>query len=214
MRDPRVVVHVYVEPSFNRMVEWRARIDALKADALARAVPVSGEHANGFVAWGGTLLVRVVPRIFIGGELGTVQDQDRFVVTEPIGGIFPGLGEFGVAVQTSGRNAQLVLGFYPREGSHTHLQVGAGLGQSHVMFSSRRAEADGEGTGPILSASFGTEWKMLFLNAGARFHRMPITYTRLDDLGVRNGQELLDEPNVDLSGFFVRLGLAFHWFPD
>jgi hypothetical protein len=90
-----------------------------------------------------------------------------------------------------------------------HVQVGAGLGQSHVVFSSRRADADGEGTGPILSALFGTEWKMFYLTAGARFHRMPINYTRLD-LGSRSGRD----PDVDLTGVFVRVGLAFHWFRD
>jgi hypothetical protein len=92
-------------------------------------------------------------------------------------------------VETIGRNAQFALAFYPREQSKTHIQVGAGLGQSHVMFSSRQAEADGEGTGPILSALFGTEWKMFYLTAGARFHRMPINYTRLDDLGIRSDRE-------------------------
>ena len=173
--NPRVVVHVYVEPSFNRMAEWHARIDALQADASARHLPVSDDVTNGFLAWGGTLLVRLTPRILVGGELGKVQDQDRFAVTEPIGGIFPGSAEFGVGVETIGRNAQFALAFYPREQSNMHVQVGAGLGQSHVVFSSRQAEADGEGTGPILSALFGTEWKMFYLTAGARFHRMPIT---------------------------------------
>jgi hypothetical protein len=43
---------------------------------------------------------------------------------------------------------------------------------------------------------------------------MPINYTRLDDLGIRSGREFPDEPNVDLSGVFVRVGLAFHWFRD
>lgn len=224
LSNPRVVVHVYVEPSFNRMADWRARIDALKAEASARHVPISGEVTDGFVAWGGTLLVRLTPRILVGGELGMVQDQDRFAVTEPIGGIFPGSGEFGVETKTVGRNAQFVLAFYPREQSRTHFQVGAGMGQSHVLFSSRQAGADGEGTGPILSALFGTEWKMFYLTAGARFNRMRINYTRLDDLGVRSARdflandaavrEFLHDPNVDLSGVFVRVGVAFHWFPD
>jgi hypothetical protein len=57
-----------------------------------------------------------------------------------------------------------------------------------------------------------TEWKMFYLTAGARFHRMPIKYTRLDD--PRSGREFPDDPNVDLSGVFVRVGLAFHWFRD
>jgi hypothetical protein len=215
--NPRVVVHLYVEPSFNRMAEWHARVDALQADALARHRPVSNVVTNGFVAWGGTLLVRLTPRILVGGELGKVQDQDRFVVTElsPGGIFFPaGPAEYGVGVKTNGRNAQFVLAFYPREQSNTHVQVGAGLGQSHVAFHSRQADADGEGTGPILSALFGTEWKMLYLTAGARFHRMPISYSRLDDLGIFSGQEFPDVPDVDLSGVFVRVGLAFHWFRD
>jgi hypothetical protein len=125
--NPRVVVHVYVEPSFNRMAEWHARIDALQADASARHLPVSDDVTNGFVAWGGTLLVRIRPRILVGGELGKVQDQDRFAVTELIG-IFPGSAEFDVGVETIGRNAQFVLAFYPRERSNMHVQVGAGPG--------------------------------------------------------------------------------------
>src|SRR4029450_685171 len=131
--NPRVVARVYVEPSFNRMAEWHARIDALQADASARHLPVSDHVANGFVAWGGTLLVRLTPRILVGGELGKVRDQDRFAVTELIeGGIFfpPGPQEFTVGVETIGRNAQVVLAFYPREQSNMHVQVGAGLGQS------------------------------------------------------------------------------------
>ena len=212
--NPRVVVHVYVEPSFNRMAEWHARIDALQADASARHLPVSDDVRNGFVAWGGTLLVRLTPRILVGGELGKVQDQARFAVTEPYGTsvLFPGSAEFGVGVKTIGRNAQFALAFYPRDQSNTHVQVGAGLGQSHVVFSSRQAQADGEGTGPILSALFGTEWKMFYLTAGARFHRMSINYSRLDDLAIVSGRELQDDPNVDLSGVFIRVGLAFHWF--
>jgi hypothetical protein len=222
LSDPRVVVHVYVEPSFNRMGDWHSRIDALKAQASARQVPISAEFTNGFVAWGGTLLVRVTPRTLVGGEVGTVQDQDRFAVTEPIGGIFPGSTEFGVGVKTIGRNVQLVLAMYPRELSRTHFQIGAGVGQSHVLFSSRRAQADGKGTGPIVSALFGTEWKRFYLTAGARFHRMRINYTTLDDLGVGSATDLRPneapgfphDPNVDLSGVFVRVGVAFHWFRD
>jgi hypothetical protein len=211
---PRVVVHVYVEPSLNRMTEWHARMDALQADASARGLPISDMVTNGFVAWGGTLLVRLTPRILVGGELGKVHDQDRFAVTEPVGGIFPGSAEFGVGVETTDRNAQFVLAFYPREESNWHVQLGAGLGQSHVVFASRRTQEDGEGTGPILSALFGTEWKIFYLTAGARFHRMPINYTRLDELGIRNNREFPDDPSVDLTGVFVRVGLAFHWLRD
>ena len=222
LSNPRVVVHVYVEPSFNRMADWHARRDALKAEASSRGVPVSDEVTNGFLSWGGTALVRVAPRILVGGELGKVQDNDHFVVTEPIGGIFPGSTEFSVGTATVGRNAQLVLAFYPREQSRVHFQVGGGIGQGHVVFSSRRANADGEGTGPILSALFGTEWKMFYLTAGARFNRIRINYTRLDDLGLARTlqgsdgvvREFPHDPNVDLSGVFVRVGLAFHWFRD
>src|SRR5690242_2633100 len=57
--NARVVLHLYVEPSFNRMAEWHSRIDALQADASARHLPVSDDVTNGFVAWGGTLLVRL-----------------------------------------------------------------------------------------------------------------------------------------------------------
>jgi hypothetical protein len=109
--NARVVVHVYVEPSFNRMAEWHARIDALQADALARHLPVSDDVTNVFVAWGGTLLVRLTPRILVGGELGKVQDQDRFAVTELIGGIFQGSVEFGVGVETIlARNPPVIAG--------------------------------------------------------------------------------------------------------
>ncbi len=205
--NPRLVVHVYAEPSFNRMAEWRARIDALQADVSAQHLPISDAVTNGYVAWGGTLLVGVTPRVRVGGEFGQVRDQERFAVTEPIGGIFAGSAEFAVGVETTGRNGQFVVAFYPRQHSNMHLQLGAGLGQSQVVFASRRAEAEGEGAGPILSALFGTEWKMFYLTAGARFHRMSINYTRLN--GVR---EFPDDPNVDLSGVFVRVGLAFHWF--
>ena len=52
---------------------------------------------------------------------------------------------------------------------------------------------------------------MFYLTAGARFHRMRIDYTGLDDLAIRTGQEFLNDPNVDLSGVFVRVGLAFRW---
>jgi hypothetical protein len=41
--NPRVVVHVYVEPSFNWMAEWHARNDALQADASASHLPVSDD---------------------------------------------------------------------------------------------------------------------------------------------------------------------------
>jgi hypothetical protein len=212
--NPRVVIHVYAEPSFNRMGDWHARIDALKAEAATRLVPISNEVTNGYISWGGTLLVRFRPRILVGGELGKVQDQDRFAVTEPLGGIFPGSAEFGVGVRTVGRNAQFVLAFYPREQSRTHFQVGAGIGQSHVSFDSRRAGAEGDGTGPILSALFGTEWKYFYFTAGARVNRIPITYSQPYDLGGLSGPEFLKDPDVDLSGVFVRVGLAFHWFPE
>jgi hypothetical protein len=115
LSNPRVVVHVYVEPSLNRMADWHARMDALKAEASAHDVPIGEEVTNGFRSWGGTLLVRLTPRFLVGGELGMVQDNDQFVMTEPIGGIFPGSTEFGVGTATVGRNAQLVLAFYPRE---------------------------------------------------------------------------------------------------
>ena len=218
---PRIVVHLYVDPSLNRMADWRARTDAFKAEASARNVPISNEYTNGFLSAGGTLLVRIRPRILVGGELGIIRDLEGFIVTEPIslGGIFPVSGEYGVETTTVGRNAQFVLAFYPREQSRAHLQVGAGMGQSHVVSFSRRADADGRGTGPIVSALFGNEWKMFYLAAGARFNRMSISYTRLDDVGVRNAQdfglqESEREPNADLSGVFVRVGMTFDWFRD
>jgi hypothetical protein len=133
-------------------------------------------------------------------------------VTEPIGGIFPRSAEFQVGVETIGRNAQFVLAFYPREQSNMHVQVGAGLVRVTSCPAPDGQRQTGKGLGPILSALFGTEWKMFYLTAGARFHRMPINYTRLDD--PRSGREFPDDPNVDLSGVFVRVGLAFHWFRD
>jgi hypothetical protein len=217
LSNSRVVVRVYVEPSFNRMADWRGRVDGLKADATARHVAISDEVTNGFVAGGGTLLFRVTPRVLVGGEVATVQDQDRFVVTEPIGGIFPGSSEFAAGATTVGQNAQFVVAFYPGEQSRTHFEVGAGMGRSHVVASSRRAGSDGQGTGPIVSASFGTEWKMFYVSAGARFHRMRINYTSLDDqslFGSAARGALVQQPNVDLSGVFVRAGLVFHWFRD
>jgi hypothetical protein len=213
LSSPRVVVHVYVEPSWNRMAEWRARVDALKDQAAARDLPISDEVTNGFLAAGGTLLVRLSPRILVGGELGVVQDQDRFAVSQSVSGLFGGLYAYGIESKAIGRNAQFVVALYPSEESRTHVQVGVGMGKAHVLFSSRDATADGEGTGPILSASVGADWKMFYLSAGARFHRMGIKYTGLDDRRVPGGV-FVQNPNVDLSGVFVRAGVAFHWFRD
>jgi hypothetical protein len=212
--NARVVVHVYAEPSVNRMGEWRARIDDLKADAAAQRVPISGEAANGFLAWGGTLLVRLTPRVFVGGEGGMVLDQNRFVVTEPIGGIFPGSGEFEISAKTLDRNAEVVLALFPREESYTHVQFGAGIGHSHLLFASRQSGAEGQGTGPIFSALVGKEWRMFYLVAGARIHRMPINYSGTADPGRPGPQGFPRQPDVDLSGVFVRVGLAFRWFSD
>ena len=94
--------------------------------------------------------------------------------TDQVGGLFAGAAEFGIEAKDVGRNAQFVVALYPREQSATHFQLGAGIGKSHFFFSSPGGDADGEGTGPFLSALFGTNWKMFYFGAGARFRRVGI----------------------------------------
>jgi hypothetical protein len=215
----RIVLRLYAAPSMNRMADWRADIDALQEEALARNLPISNTHTNGIGA-GGTVLVQVTARMFIGGEFEAARDYDAFTTHEPYGGsFFPGSADFGTTATTVVRMAELAVALYPRQQSRIHLQAGVGMGWSHVSFQSRTADNEGRGDGLSLSGLFGVEWKMLYLSGGGRFYRARVDYTPLHqptptprDLFANDG--FVGGRNVDLTGVFLRVGLAFDWFHE
>lgn len=139
-----VTVRLHAGPNLNLMRAWRDGLDTLQRRAQQRGLPIVNEFCI-CMSWGGTALVHVTPRLALGAELEMLRDTRSFSVEDEIGFIFPGSARFGYRSETVDRTTQAVAAFYPRAGSRTHVQVGAGRGSAHSRFLSPGGDAEGKG---------------------------------------------------------------------
>ena len=210
---PRVTVRFYAGPNLNLMKDWRNGMSTLQNLAGG------SDKSCICMSWGSTALVHVTPRVAIGGAFEMLRDTRGFSV----GGNLPfGLsGTFRFGNETVVQTKQDVAALYPREGSRTHVQVGAGLGSGHTTMSTPGSSASGRVKGTMLSASAGTESRFWYVDAGWRFLRMKPRYTEVRDFdideprdvfaNVGQVEEFIRGRDVDFTGGWARIGLVFHF---
>lgn len=211
---PLVTVRFHAGPNLNLMKDWRNGMSTLQT--LAGGT----DKSCICMSWGGTALVHVTSRVAIGGAFEMLRDTRGFSVDGNIQ--FAGLsGTFGFGNETVVQTRQVVAALYPREGSRTHVQFGAGLGSGHTTLSTPGSNASGRVRGTMLSASAGTETRFWYVDAGWRLLRMKSTYTDVSDVfideprdvfaNVAQVQDFIRGRDVDFTGAWARIGLVFHF---
>lgn len=216
-----VTVRLHVGPNLNVMRDWRDGLGTLQTRAQQRGLPITDESCI-CMSWGSTALVHVTARVGIGVQFEMLRDTRSFSVDDHLG--FFGVDRivsFGFTNETVVRTTQVVAALYPRQGSRTHVQAGVGRGSGHSRFSTPGADAEGRGSGMLVSASAGMESSFWYTDAGWRLHRMRVSYDTIRDQTIDEARDLftseaavrdfLQERNADFTGGWVRIGLVFRF---
>jgi hypothetical protein len=218
---PRVTVRLHTGPSLNMMSDWRDGMSALADLASANGLSPTDKSCI-CMTWGTTTLIHVTDRIALGGVFEMLRDTRRFTVTDEIRGfgIAPSSGTFGFDNEAVVQTLQGLIDVYPRTGSRLHVQVGAGTANGHTAMSTPGSSATSRVRGTMVSASVGTEGRFWYMDAGWRFLPMRTTAANVTDFeideprdvfaSVSAVEEFVAHRKTDLSGGWVRIGLAFH----
>lgn len=218
---PRVTLRLHAGPNLNMMRDWRDGLDVLEDLAQQRGLPITDESCI-CLSWGTTALVHLTNTLAIGGEFEMLRDTRRFSVDDQLRAF--GINQtasFAFGNETVVQTSQAVAAFYPRQNSHLHFQVGAGVGRGHTEFSTPGSDASGRVRGWLLTTSVGTEGRFWYVDAGWRFHQTRTTLTEIGDHTIDEARdvfsseadvrEFLNGREADLSGGWVRIGLALHF---
>jgi hypothetical protein len=218
---PRVTVRFHVGPNLNIMRDWRDGLDLLEGLAQQRGLPIRDESCI-CMSWGTTALAHVTNQLAIGGEFEVLRDTRKFSVDDQLRAF--GINEtasFAFRNETVVQTSQAVAAFYPRQNSHLHFQIGAGVGRGHTEFNTPGSYASGRVRGWLLTTSVGTEARFWYVDAGWRFHRTRTTLTEIGDHTIDEARDVfsseadvrdfLNGREADLTGGWVRVGLAFRF---
>jgi len=219
---PRVTVRLHAGPSLNMMSDWRDGMSALADMASARGLSPTGKSCI-CMTWGATTLVHVTDHVAVGAVFEMLRDTRSFTVSDEIRafGIPTMSGTFAFHNEAVVQTLQGLVDVYPRDASRLHLQVGAGTANGHTSMSTPGSTATGRVRGTMVSASVGTEGRFWYMDAGWRFLPMHTTAASVSDsdidgprdvfAGVSEVQDFAGHRNTDLSGGWVRIGLALHF---
>ena len=218
---PRVTIRLHAGPNLNVMRDWRDGLDLLEGLAQERGLPITDESCI-CMSWGTTGLVHITDMLAIGGEFEVLRDTRRFSVDDQVHAF--GINEtasFAFRNETVVQTTQAIAAFYPRRNSHLHLQVGAGVGRGHANFSTPGSNASGRVRGWLVTTSVGTEGRFWYVDAGWRFHHTRTTLTEIGDQTIDEARDVfsseaelrdfLNGREADLTGGWVRVGLAVHF---
>ena len=102
-----------------------------------------------------------------------------------------------------------------------HLQVGGGAANGHSSMGTPGGSASSRVRGTMMSASVGTEGRFWYVDAGWRFLPMHTRAASVSDLRIDEPRDVFESPadvqefvgdrKTDLSGGWVRIGLAFQF---
>lgn len=215
---PWLTVRFHAGPNYNLMGDWRDGLSALQDQARQRGLSPS-EGSCICMSWGSAALAHVTPRFAVGGEFEMLRDTRTFTVEDAIQ-LTGTSGRFAFRNESVVRATQAIAAFYPRAESRTHIQVGAGIGTGHTELSTPKSGATGRLNGPLLTMSVGTEARFWYVNAGWRFHRMRVRQDDVLDHAIDEArdvfgstadvQQFVQQREVDFTGGWARIGLAFH----
>ena len=216
---PLVTVRFHAGPNYNLMGDWRDGLSALQDQARSRGLSPSDGSCI-CMSWGTAALAHVTPRVAVGGAFEMLRDTRSFSVTDAIH-LTGTVGSFAFTNEAVVRATQAVAAFYPRAGSRTHVQVGAGVGSGHTEFRTPGSGAQGRVRGWLVTTSIGTEARFWYVDAGWRFNGMRVTQHEILDHDIDEArdvfsseadvQQFVQRRTVDFTGGWVRLGLAFHF---
>ena len=218
---PRVTVRLHAGPSLNLMSDWRDGLNTLWDMTAARGLAPRDKSCI-CMSWGTTVLVHATERIAVGGTFEMLRDTRSFAVTDELNFFGPqGPASFVFENEAVVRTSQLMVALYPREGSHTHVQLGGGIGTGHTTMSTPGGDAAGRVRGKMMSISAGTEKRFWYVDAGWRFLRMKTQSSIVNDVAVGEARDVfasqaevhdfVDRRITDLTGGWARIGLAFHF---
>jgi len=219
---PRVTVRLHAGPSLNVMSDWRDGMSALAELASAHGLSPTDRSCI-CMTWGTTALIHVTDRVALGGVFEMLRDTRSFRVTDEIRGfgIPPTSGTFAFNNEAVVQTLQGLVDVYLRQGSRAHVQIGAGTANGHTSMSTPGSGATSRVRGTMLSASIGTEGRFWYMDAGWRFLPMRTTAATVNDAWVDEARDVFASAadvegfvrnrKTDLSGGWVRLGLALHF---
>ncbi len=218
-----LTIRLYIGPNLNLMRDWRDGLETLKEIAESRNLPVTGGNNSGIGgSYGGTVLVNVTETVGVGVAVEFLRDENSLVVEDVLGGFLgPGTANFVTSADAFSRVVQAVVAVHPwSRRRRPFFQLGFGIGSGRVRFRSPGGHAEGEGNGVILSGLVGIDWKVFHVSGGVRLHRFGIDYDEVRDdappasrdwfsseAAVRSFSQGRD---VDFTGVFLRIGVAFH----
>ena len=217
---PRVTVRLHTGPSLNLMSDWRDGMNSLMNMTQAHGLTPKDKSCI-CMSWGTTALVHITDRVAVGGAFEMLRDTRSFSVTDDIGVFNLGDGNFGYRNEAVVQTTQILAALYPREGSHMHVQVGAGAANGHTAMSTPGGDATGRVRGTMISVSAGTEARFWYVDAGWRFLPMRTTASSVSDAEIGEArdvfanlgevQNFVRDRKTDLTGGWARIGLAFHF---
>jgi len=215
-----------VQAAWARMGDWKNGISDLEARSRADGLPITSASNPAYTASFEALgLASVGGPFLVGLQFDRLTGASEFDVRDAIG-FNAGTAEFETRAEATS-NAWLVTGRWmlpgARRGVRPYLQSGGGVGSAQLEFSTPSGGAEGKGhafVGSLASGLLvGGGALRCRLEAGWRFHRVPLSYSRIrgtSQPGVRRDYFDFDDEtrafvtgrDVDLSGGFARIGVA------
>jgi hypothetical protein len=217
---PYVTVRFFAGPGVNLMRDWREGFDALESIADGRGLRPHGQCCVG-ISWGATALVHVTDRVAGGASVEALRDTRKFLVTD----LLEAFGihrdaEYSFSNTTEVEAWQMVVAFYPRSVSHTHVQAAAGIATGRTTLSTPGSSSSGRLRAPVWSFSAGTESRYWYVDAGWRFLPMRAAGRTAGDFDIAEARDVFPDVtaveqfvrgrDTDLSGAWARVGLALH----
>ncbi len=219
---PRVTLRLHTGPNLNVMSDWRNAMSALADMASARGLSPADKSCI-CMSWGATALFHVSNRVAFGGTFEMLRDTRSFTVNDVIRafGIPTSSGMFRFDNEAVVQTQQGVVDVYPREDSRMHLQFGGGTANGHTSMGTPGSSATTRVRGTLATASIGTEGRFWYMDAGWRFLPMHTTASSVNDFQIDEARDVfatvaeveqfVGNRKTDLSGGWVRIGLAFHF---
>ena len=213
-----------IQETWSLMGDWKNGLADLENRSRAAGLTITSSTNPAYTtSFDLCALMAVGSRFFVGIQYDRPTGASRFSVRDAVGS---GSYTFETSAEATS-NAWLAVGRWmlpgARRGVRPLLQAGAGLGDAQLEFATPSGGAEGKGRAFVASIEAGLRVGdgpiRLRCDAGWRFHRVPLSYSRVRGASqpgvLRDYFDFDDETrafvtgrDVDLSGAFVRVGAS------
>jgi hypothetical protein len=225
-RAPReIVFEGTLQEASAGMGGWRDGLALLEVRSRNDGLTITTSNNPGYTtSFEAAVLFSLVGPFLVGLQYDRPTGASEFDVRENTG--FGGSAEYETRAQATS-NAWLLVGRWmlpgARRGVRPMLQAGAGVGSAQLEFTTPSGGAEGKGHGFVGTLESGLQvgdGSLRFaMNVGWRFHRVPLSYSRLrgtSQPGVQRfyfdfddeTRDFVTGRDVDLSGAFGRIGVV------